>query len=437
MTMSDQDSDSRLELRSLIEEFGGKAFPVHSSFYLGELALFAFLGLVTTGIFLAFFYEPSTRIVTYQEQNVPAAFASILRINSLTLGLIARRIHHWSAHIMIAALLVHMTRVYFTGAYKKPRDVNWVVGCVLLLLTIMAAFVGYLLPFDEFAVTATGIGYQLVSSIPWIGEALAKLAFAGPFPNQFTVPRFYGWHIMLIPLLLAGLIGVHLIILFKLKHTQHHGVTDTIRERASETREGIVGLPLWPEQTLNMIVVFMAYAAGVSFLAAFVPVHPVEAFGPPTPGTPALKPDWYLLWVFGVLRLIPSVEFTILGGTINSEFIGGILIPGIIVVLMFLVPFIDERVTGDVPDDPMYEYTDKLSDRPGRTGIGASAIIFFLMASAAGYSKDFGIPNDIMALATIAFVIVGGVVVYFAARYVGNHSEQPSTTGVTSERGHD
>ncbi|MFB6197869.1 MAG: cytochrome bc complex cytochrome b subunit, partial [Halobacteriaceae archaeon] len=264
------DDDSRLELGDLFQEFATKSFPIHSSFYLGELALFSFIGLVTTGVFLAFYYEPSTRIVTYQGESVPAAFASILRINSLTLGLIARRVHHWSAHIMIAAILTHMARVYFTGAYKKPRDINWVVGYVLLLLTVMAAFVGYLLPFDEFAVTATGIGYNIVATIPWIGSSLARLAFAGSFPNQFTVPRFYGWHIMLIPLLLAGLIGIHLIILFKLKHTQHHEVTENLRDRASQTRKGIVGLPLWPEQTLNMLVIFLAYAAGVSFLAAFV-----------------------------------------------------------------------------------------------------------------------------------------------------------------------
>ncbi|MFB6353567.1 MAG: cytochrome bc complex cytochrome b subunit [Halobacteriales archaeon] len=427
--MADQQPDSRLELDALVDRFGGKAFPVHSSFYLGELALFAFVGLVTTGVFLAFFYEPSTRLVTFQEQQVPAAFASILQINQLTLGLVARRIHHWSAHIMIAALLVHMARVYFTGAYKRPRDVNWVIGSVLLLLTVMAAFVGYLLPFDEFAVTATGIGYSIVSSIPWIGTALANLAFAGPFPNPFTVPRFYGWHIMLIPILLAGLIGLHLLVLFKLKHTQHHDVTSTIRERVGEAREGIVGLPLWPEQSLNMLVVFMAYAAGVSFLAAFVPVHPVEAYGPPTAGTPAIKPDWYLLWVFGVLRLVPSFDITILGGTFNAEFVGGILIPGIVVGLIVLVPFIDERLTGDVPADPAYEYTDRPFDRPGRTAVGVGAIAFFLMTSAAGYSSELGIANDVMLGLTVLAMVGSGAVVYLTGRYIGGRGP---TTGVAA-----
>lgn len=435
--MADDDSESRLELDDLKEELGNKSFPVHSTFYLGELALFAFLGLVTTGIFLAFFYEPSTRMVTYQGESLPAAFASVLRINTLTLGLVARRIHHWSAHIMIAALVAHMARVYFTGAYKKPRDVNWVIGFILLLLTIGAAFVGYLLPYDEFAVTATSIGYRLVGSMPWIGDQIAQLFFAGQYPNNFLVPRFYGWHIMLFPLLLAGLIGVHLVILFKLKHTQDRGVTEHLRQQANETREGIVGLPLWPEQVLNMAVVFLAYAAGVSLLAAFVPVHPVEVYGPPTPGTPPMKPDWYLLWIFGVLRLIPSVEFTILGGHINAEFIGGILIPGIIVVLMLLVPFIDEWWTGDVPEDPTYEYTDNLTDRPGRTGIGVGAVVFFIMTSAAGYSNELGVGNRLMAILTIVFTIGGGLVIYLLARQLGDHSEQSLVPSVLSRKGED
>lgn len=431
--MTEESSDSRLELDDLVEKFGDKAFPIHSSFYLGELALFAFIGLVSTGIFLAFFYEPSTRLVTFQEQQVPAAFASVLQINELTLGLIARRIHHWSAHIMIAAILVHMARVYFTGAYKRPRDINWVIGCGLLLLTVLAAFVGYLLPFDEFAVTATGIGYNIISSIPWIGAGLANLAFAGPFPNQYTVPRFYSWHVMLIPLLLAGLIGIHLLILFKLKHTQHHEVTDRIREQARETREGIVGLPLWPEQSLNMLVVFLAYAAGVSFLAAFVPVHPIEVYGPPSPGTPAIKPDWYLLWVFGILRLVPAMNVTVLGAEVTAEFIGGIVIPGVIIVLLVLVPFIDERVTGDVPDDPVYGYTDRVTDRPGRTGIGVGAIVFFVMTSAAGYANEIGIQTTTMTILTFGATVGIGLVVYVLARYIGRGGS--ATPGAAGQSG--
>lgn len=335
---------------------------------------------------------------------------------------------------MIAAILVHMARVYFTGAYKKPRDVNWVVGCLLLIMTVMAAFVGYLLPYDEFSVTATGIGYHIVSSVPWIGGALAKLGFAGQFPNPFTVPRFYGWHIMLLPLFLAGFIGIHLLILFKLKHTQSRSVTEALRERTGASGDGILGLPMWPEQVLNMVVLFAAYAAGVSLLAAYVPVHPIQTFGPPVPGTPSIKPDWYLLWVFGILRLIPSVDFTVLGGTITSEFIGGVLIPGIVVVLMVLVPFIDQRLTGDVPDEPMYEYTDALTDRPGRTGVGVGAVGFFFMTSAAGYSSELGVSTGLMSILTVAVVIGAGLVAYLAARYVGGGRKEAPPGAAVSDR---
>lgn len=416
--MTDDSSGGRLELGALVESVGSKAFPVHASFFLGELALFAFVGLVTTGIYLGFFYEASTRIVEFQGETVPAAYASVVGINGLTMGLVARRVHHWSAHIMIAAVVVHMARVYFHGAYRKPRDVNWVIGCVLLLLTVMAAFVGYLLPFDEFAVTATGIGYNIVASIPWIGPELARLGFAGPFPNLFTVPRFYSWHIMLIPLSLAGLIGLHLLVLFKLKHTQQSSVTRHLRERAGDVREeGIVGLPLWPEQAVNMLVVFFAYAAGVSLLAAFVPVHPVEAYGPPEVGTAAMKPDWYLLWVFGILRLVPSMDLVVLGGEITAEFVGGVLIPGAIVALLFAVPFVDERVTGGAPETPAYVETDRPADHPGRTAIGVGAIAFFVATSAAGYVHELGLAVGTMTAVVLVVPPVAGLVTYLALGY--------------------
>lgn len=433
--MTSDSSGGRLELGDLKETVGRKVFPLHASFFLGELALFAFIGLVTTGIYLGFFYEASTRIIEFQGENVPAAYASVVEINGLTMGLIARRVHHWSAHIMIAAIVVHMARVYFHGAYKKPRDINWVIGCMLLLLTVMAAFVGYLLPFDEFALTATGIGYNIVSSIPWIGPAIAKLGFAGPFPNLYTVPRFYSWHIMLIPLTLSALIGVHLLVLFKLKHTQHATVTQRLREQAGDLRqEGIVGMPFWPEQALTMLVIFFTYAAGVSLLAAFVPVHPVETYGPPEVGTPVMKPDWYLLWVFGILRLIPSIDATVLGGGITAEFIGGILVPGTIVVLLFAVPFVDERVTSDTPETPAYVETEQPVDHPGRTAIGIGAIVFFIASSAAGYVNELGLTVATMTGIVLVVPVIVGVAVYlllsYRLRLVDRSLEEPNSPDI-------
>ncbi|MFW6384958.1 MAG: cytochrome b [Halodesulfurarchaeum sp.] len=404
-------NDSRLDLDRLFGRFKNKVFPMHGTFFLGELALFAFVGLVATGTFLGLFYEPSTRLIEFEGSTVPAAYASVLQIDSLSVGLLVRRIHHWSAHIMIAAIVVHMGRVYFSGAYKKPRDVNWLVGAILLQITILAAFVGYLLPYDEFAVTATSIGYQIAASIPWIGETVSQLVFAGPYPNPHLVPRFFTAHVFLIPAAIAGLIGLHLVILLKLKHTQHPDVTRRLKRSADRVRDrGLVGLPMWPEYTVMMGVLFLAYAAGVTLLAAVQPIHPVEAYGPPTAETPLLRPDWYLLWIYGILKLIPALDITILGGTITAEFIGGIVVPGAIFGAIMAVPFVDARVTGDVPEEPRYAELDRPRDRPGRTAIGIGAITFFICAGIAGYLELLPItPTTMRAVTIVVPIIVGGL----------------------------
>ncbi|MFB6268033.1 MAG: cytochrome bc complex cytochrome b subunit [Halodesulfurarchaeum sp.] len=413
------DETSRLDLRRLFDHFKDKVFPLHGTFFLGELALFSFVGLVATGTFLGLFYEPSTRIIEFGGNQVPAAYASVVQIDSLSVGQLVRRIHHWSAQIMLAAIIVHMARVYFTGAYKKPRDVNWLIGAILLQVTILAAFVGYLLPFDEFAVTATSIGYQMIRSVPWIGDAIAKLAFAGSFPNPHLVPRFFTIHVFLLPAAIGGLIGLHLLVLLKLKHTQDPKVTERLREAAGDVREGLVGVPLWPEQAMMMTVVFFAYAFGVTLLAAFVPVHPVETYGPSVPGTPAMRPDWYLLWIYGILKLIPSIDIVILGGEITAEFIGGVLVPGGIFGLIMAVPFIDSLVTGETPDDPEYTELERPMDRPGRTAIGIGAIAFFVLAGTAGYLEEIGIGATMMAGVTLAVPVIVGGLAYLLIRSRG------------------
>jgi len=410
------DSDSRLNLDRLFNQFEKKAFPLHGTFLLGELALFAFTGIVATGIFLGLFYEPSTATVTVDGESLPAAYASILEINSLSIGLLVRRIHHWSAHIMLAAIVVHMARVYFTGAYRKPRDINWVLGTGLLGLTILAAFLGYLLPFDEFAVTATSIGYSIATSVPVVGQDLANLVFAGSFPNSHTVPRFFTLHILVIPALLASLIGLHLLIIMKTKHTQAPEITDRLKSQAESVKEGLVGIPLWPEQVVMMATVFFTYATAVTLLAAFVPVHPVELYGPSGPGTPTVKPDWYLLWIYGILRIMPPLDIGILGASINARFIAGVVVPGAIGGALASVPIVDSMVTGDAVDDPNASRIQHPFDRPGRTAIGVGAGAFFVLAGVAGYYSEIGLSTNMMRLLLLVVPVVAGGLTYGALK---------------------
>ena len=293
----------RLSLERFRAKYLGKAFPVHPTFFLGESALFCFAVLVATGLYLALFYEPSAQVLSGQGGSVPAAYASTLAIDSQPFGALVRRIHHWAAHLMIASIVLHLLRVFFTASYRKPRELNWVLGLVLLGATIAASFAGYLLPYDQFSVTATAIGYGIARSVPWVGPTVADFVFAGPFPSGSTVPRFYAYHVVWAPLVLSALIGLHLLVVLKQKHTE---LRSPVPPKGSADAALIHGIPLWPEQTALMGVLLLLIMAVLAALAAFLPVHPSAFYGAPQPITPEVKPDWYLLWVYGALRLIPG-----------------------------------------------------------------------------------------------------------------------------------
>ncbi len=273
--------DERLDLTSLYQKVLRKAFPVHHSFFLGEITLFAFVVLVLTGVFLTLNYEPSIREVRLPDgRTVPAAYASILYIDSLSFGAVIRSLHHWSAHAMIAAAFLHMLRILLTGAYKKPRELNYLVGLALLGLAVVTAFTGYALPYDNYAVTATRIGYGIAASIPWVGGTIAEVMFGGEFPgSERSIPRLYSLHVLWLPLLLMALIGLHLAIMIKQKHTQPR-----YAERVAPGK--ILGVPMYPQQMVMMGILFALYVGIMTMIAGAFLAHPVEAFGPPNPQHP-------------------------------------------------------------------------------------------------------------------------------------------------------
>src|SRR5689334_15862512 len=291
--------EERLQLTALQAKYGRKAFPVHSTFFLGEMAAISFGILVLTGIYLGLIYTPSITPITVDGQKLPEAFASVQLIESIPAANLIRNVHHWAAHVMIATLVVHAFRVYFTGTYRKPRELTWVLGVALLGLTLAAGFVGYALPSDAFSVTATGIGFGLARSIPVVGQLLADLFFGGAFPSLGSLPRLYTIHVVVIPLSILGVLGLHLLLVLK----QKHSMPGYARKLAEPDR--VLGISLWPYHALLAGELMFLILGGLSLLAAFVPVHPLAAYGPPTPETPMVKPDWYLLWIFGFLKLIP------------------------------------------------------------------------------------------------------------------------------------
>ncbi|MEF8839222.1 MAG: cytochrome b N-terminal domain-containing protein [Haloarculaceae archaeon] len=422
--------DERLDLDEA-SGFLGKAFPAEDSFLLGEIALFCFVLLALTGIFLGFFYEPSTSEVTYegsvakfQGDAMPEAFVSVLNITyDVPFGMYIRRLHHWAAHLFVASIGLHMLRVFFTGAYRNPREVNWVVGTGLAVLAMGAAYTGYALPFDEFASTATGIGYNVASSVPILGGPIAELVFGGSFPSSATIPRRYFLHILVIPLLIGVGLAVHMAILVRQKHTE------APRERDVQGGDGtvaadddsvIVGLPAFPNQVAVSAVVFFLTLATLAVLAGFLPVHNIAEYGPNDPATtPALiMPDWFLMWLFGFLKLLPTwLSFDLGPIHVSTEFLGGILLPTLMFVAIFLWPFHDTS-------DGQTHFTADPIARPYQTAVGVAAIVFVMLASLAGMNNIFadvlgvetGAVNGFLIAALVLGPLLYGAVTYWLLR---------------------
>lgn len=394
--------DERLNLTRFNKKFLNKAFAVHHSYFIGEIALFAFVTLVITGIFLTFNYEPSIRMVKVAGKSLPAAYASVLYIDSLPFGAVLRSVHHWSASIMIASAFIHLLRILISGAYKRPREINWFIGLLLLVLAILTSFTGYSLPFDAFSATATGIGYGIGTSIPYIGEWVSQVIFGGEFPTVHSIPRVYSLHVLWFPLLLMATLGLHMLVMVKQKHTQ-----PTYAKKVAPGR--ILGVPLMPQQAYMSTILFLLYLAVVFFIAGTWIAHPIQIYGPPTASTPPVKPDWYLIWVYGILQIIPGdLKIPLpFGAVMNSEFIGSILVPGVLGLAAILLPFLDTRRT-------KMRYMELPTRHPVRTAVTFALLAFLVTTTLAGWKAELG-----LSAGQLWTIILGGslltyVVVYYA-----------------------
>ena len=367
-----------------------KVFPDHWSFLLGEVALFCYVVLVATGVFLTFFFAADSRPVTYDGPYVPlhgaqvsAAFDSVMRLSfEVRAGLLMRQIHHWAAVVFVAAIVIHVCRIFFTGAFRRPREINWLVGFGILLLALAAGFTGYSLPDDLLSGTGLRIFYSVAESIPFIGPWFAYLLFGGEFPTVELLGRLYVFHIMLIPALMIGGITVHLAILWIQKHTQYPG------GRARETN--VVGRHFWPGQVFRSTGLFLLTAAIIAVVGGLVQINPVWVYGPFVPfavSSPA-QPDWYIGWLEGALRLGPNWEPTILGVTIPSLFLPGIVVPTVLFGGFALWPFIEARLSGDHREHHILQWPWQA---PVRLAIGSAVLTLFVMLTIAG-------GNDVLAV---------------------------------------
>ena len=306
-----------------------KVFPDHWSFLLGEIVLYSFIILLATGTFLTFWFDPSMKEVVYEGSYQPlqgvkmsAAYESALHISfDVRGGLLMRQMHHWAAIIFMAAMIIHMLRVFFTGAFRKPREFNWVIGVGLLTLGIVEGFLGYSLPDDLLSGTGIRIAEAIIQAIPVVGSYLAFFAFGGEFPGESFIPRIYTVHVLLLPGIFLALITAHLMLVWYQKHTQYPG--------PGRTEKNVVGYPLMP--------VYMAKAGGFFFvvfgvtaiLGAIASINPIWLYGPYTPGqiSAGSQPDFYMGWLDGLVRMAPPLETHAFGYTISWN----ILLPGLII----------------------------------------------------------------------------------------------------------
>ena len=360
-----------------------KIFPDHWSFMLGEVALYSFVVLVVTGIFLTFYYVPSSTQVVYHGpykpldgQRMSEAYSSTINSSfSVRAGLLMRQVHHWAADVFVGSIVVHMARIFFTGAFRKPRELNWTIGIVLLILAILNGFIGYSLPDDLISGTGIRIAYSILLSIPFVGSYLAFFLFGGPYPGTAILERFYIVHVLLLPLIIIGLIGAHLGLLVRQKHTQFRG--------QGRTEHNVVGSPMFP-QFAAKTTGFMLMVTGVlGVLGGYAQINPIWQFGPyePTKISYAVQPDLYMGWLDGALRVMPSWEFTGWGHTIPWEvFLPAVIFPGLIFNVCLAWPMIERRFTKDYA---LHNLLDRPRDRPKRTAAGAAmiALIFTVFAA--------------------------------------------------------
>jgi cytochrome b-561 len=397
--------DERLGIGAFYRKYGRKAFPVHSTFFFGEMAAFSFVILIATGIYLALIYTPSNVDVTVDGETMPEAYASVRLIESIPVANLFRNVHHWAAHLMVASVLLHLFRIYFTGTYRKPREINWVAGIMLLGLTLMAGFVGYALPYDSYAVTATGIGYSIARSIPWVGDVAAELFFGGAFPSLGSIPRLYTIHVFIVPALLVLLISFHLLVVIKQKHSQ----PGYAKKMAEPGR--VLGVPLWPYQALLAVQLLTLMFGALFLLSAIVSPHPIEDFGLPGPATPEVKPDWYLLWIYGFLKIVPSeASFELFGATIGPTFIGGMLFPALLFGLLTFAPWIDRTNRRALR---RFEYVEPPRQGASRFAAGMATLAFIGTLFLAAYYDELD-----MSLTEIWIIVLAVPVVVGAAAYV-------------------
>ncbi|GGK69351.1 cytochrome b [Ornithinimicrobium pekingense] len=399
----------------------GKVFPDHWSFLLGEIAMYSMVICLITGTFLTFWFVPSMGHITYDGSYVPLkgvgmseAYASTLDISfEVKGGLLMRQLHHWAALFFIVGLALHAARVFFTGAFRKPRELNWVIGVVLALLAIIEGFAGYSLPDDLLSGTGIRAMNGFMMSAPVIGTWMTFFIFGGEFPGEAIIPRLFIAHVLLLPAILVGLFVAHISLVVIHKHTQFPG--------PGRTDGNVVGFPVMPVYAAKAGGFFFVVFGVTALVSALVQINPVWVFGPydPSQVTAGSQPDFYMWFSDGALRLLPGfLEFTLFDTVWSMNiFLGSLLLLPLVFIIMGVYPFIEAWVTGDRREHHLLQ---RPRNAPVRTAIGLAAISMYLVLSLATINDILAIKlqlsiNDITIILRTAFFVLP-VIVFFVVK---------------------
>jgi ubiquinol-cytochrome c reductase cytochrome b subunit len=396
-------------------------FPDNWSFLLGEVALYCFILLVVTGIYLTFFFDDSVSQTVYHGPYKPLdgatmsrAYASVLHLSfEVKAGLLIRQTHHWAANVFVAAIVLHLLRVFFTGAFRKPRDLTYAIGVFMLFIALLEGYLGYSLVDDLLSGMGLAIGYAVAVATPFIGGNLGLLLWDGPFPGSASFwPRMYIVHVLLIPLVLFALLTIHLVLVSSRHHTQ-------FKESPQTTETQIVGVPAFPGQAPRSLGLMFGTWAVLFLLGGLVQINPVWLWGPYHVGasTNGAQPDWYLGWLIGALRLVPGFDVTIAGYTVvPNPFWGGALFPVVVMLVLLLWPWGERKVTGD---HAFHNLLQRPRDNPWRTALGAGFVtwvfLIFVSGSADRVTVWLGIDYQWQIWVYRVLVFVAPVLVFLVA----------------------
>jgi ubiquinol-cytochrome c reductase cytochrome b subunit len=417
MVWADDRTGAAKGLRYLLR----KVFPDHWSFLLGEVAMYSMIIALITGTFLTLWFVPSMGHITYEGSYVPLkgvgmseAYASTLDISfEVKGGLLIRQLHHWSALFFIIGIALHAARVFFTGAFRKPREINWVIGVVLSLLAIIEGFAGYSLPDDLLSGTGIRAMNGFMMSAPVIGTWLTFFVFGGEFPGESIIPRLYIAHVLLLPALIVGLFVAHLLLVVLHKHTQFPG--------PGRTENNVVGFPVMPVYAAKAGGFFFVVFGLTALISALVQINAVWVYGPydPTQVTAGSQPDFYMWFSDGALRLLPGwLEFTIFDTVWSFNiFLGSLVLLPLVFIVMGAYPFVEAWVTGDKREHHLLQ---RPRNAPVRTAIGLAAISIYVVLSLATINDIIAVKlnlsiNDITILFRILFFVLP-VITFFVVK---------------------